>query len=229
MKLRLRKLLSKQNLLRLLVATACLILPAFLPTSPGVLIPPASKDPSLIDIHVLSHGWHTGVIVKREDLAAQVPALTERFGDYEFLEVGWGDAGFYQAQKITTGITLRAIFLPTSSVVHIVGFDGPPSIYFKHSEQVRIPLPNDHYAVLLKFLKSSFATGAYGQPIKLSPGIYGDSQFYKGGGKYYAYNTCNKWTAKALSSGGLPMNHHLKLTSEDVMNFLKNYARRSRD
>jgi len=56
-------------------------------------------------------------------------------------------------------------------------------------------------------------------------GIYGNSQFYQGAGKYYLMNTCNKWTTKGLKSIGMEISPTFKLTSSSVMNFL-NYKDR---
>ena len=119
--------------------------------------------------------------------------------------------------KITTGITLRAIFTPTPSVMHVVGFNGDPVEYFQGSEHGMVEIPAEGYTTLLDFVVSSFAKDGKGRILPKAHGIYGDSQFYKGVGKYYAYNTCNKWTAKALRSGGTEISHHYKLTAGSVM------------
>ena len=95
----LRKLFSKRTLLVLTGVGACLVLFAFLPTRPQVLKapPPPLQDDAPVVVHVLSHGWNTGIVVKTADLAGRIPRLGERFRGYEHLEIGWGDAGFYQA------------------------------------------------------------------------------------------------------------------------------------
>jgi hypothetical protein len=56
-----------------------------------------------------------------------------------------------------------------------------------------------------------------GQIVKLTKGIYVDSQFYKGVGDYYLMNTCNKWTAKGLKSAGMDISTHFKLSASSVM------------
>ena len=72
------------------------------------------------DVYVVSHGWHTGFVISAQDMYKQMPALKLRFPGALYIEFGWGDKGFYQANEITTGLTLRAIFWPTDSVVHAV-------------------------------------------------------------------------------------------------------------
>lgn len=177
---------------------------------------PTNKTPGQ-RVHVVSHGWHTGIIVDADKLNRRMPSLAVRFPKAEFYEIGWGDAGFYQAEKITATITLDAVFLPSDAVVHVVGFDGNPAMYFRTSEVRSVSLTNGGVERLCGFIDSSFAKNQAGAPIRSSVGIYGDSQFYQGEGKYHLFNGCNKWTAKALLSGGVEITPTLKITSSSVM------------
>ena len=168
-------------------------------------------------IYVASHGWHTGIILERKNLDGLMPDLAKRFPHADYYEVGWGDAGFYQAAKITAKITLNAVFLPSDTVVHLVGIEGDPIEYFSTSKVNEVSLSDDGMKSLCAFVESSFAQDENGTPKMLGPGLYGDSQFYEGEGKYHLFNGCNKWTAKALYSGGVDMNPVLKITSASVM------------
>jgi len=131
--------------------------------------------------------------------------------------VGWGDAGFYQAEKITVKITLNAIFLPSETVVHLVGIQGNPIEYFSISKVNVVSLSDEGLKSLCAFLESSFERDKDDTLKMLGPGLYGDSQFYEGEGKYHLFNGCNKWTAKALYSGGVDIEPVFKITSASVM------------
>ncbi len=168
-------------------------------------------------IYVASHGWHTGIIVKPENLNHLMPSLAERFPQADYYELGWGDAGFYQAKKITAKITLNAVFLPSDSVVHLVGLNGDPVEHFSTSEVQEVSISAEGMKSLCAFVESSFARDETGKPKMLGPGLYGDSQFYEGEGKYHLFNGCNKWTAKALHSGGIDIEPIFKITSASVM------------
>jgi uncharacterized protein (TIGR02117 family) len=168
-------------------------------------------------IYVASHGWHTGIILERENMDERMPSLAKRFPDSDYYEVGWGDAGFYQAEKITAKITLNAVFLPSDTVVHLVGLNGDPVSYFSTSEVQEVSISDEGMKSLCEFVESSFATDEDNIPKMLGPGLYGDSQFYEGEGKYHLFNGCNKWTAKALCSGGVDIEPLFKLTSASVM------------
>ena len=174
----------------------------------------------LHDVRVVSHGWHTGVVVPAQDLYAYVPALKTRFPAANWLELGWGDAGFYQADEISTAITLDALFWPDPAVMHVVGFSETPERFFAASERRSLQLDAKAYHGLLSYLASSFAQAPDGHLAPQRKGLYGDSQVYAGGGQYTAANTCNKWTAKALASAGLPLHVATTLTAGQVMRAL---------
>ena len=72
------------------------------------------------EVYVVNHGWHTGFVVPTSFIHKAVPELKHRFENAPYIEFGWGDNEFYQAEEITSGVTLKAIFLPTDSVVHAV-------------------------------------------------------------------------------------------------------------
>lgn len=169
-------------------------------------------------IYVASHGWHTGIILKPENLNRLMPSLEKRFPHADYYEVGWGDAGFYQAEKITAKITLNAVFLPSETVVHVVGFKGDPADVFSNSEIRDVSLSGEGMRSLSAFVQSSFARDDTGKLKMLGSGLYGDGQFYEGHGKYHLFNGCNKWTAKALCSGGLEIDSRFKLSAASVMN-----------
>jgi uncharacterized protein (TIGR02117 family) len=168
-------------------------------------------------IYVASHGWHTGIILERENMDERMPSLAKRFPDSDYYEIGWGDAGFYQAEKITAKITLNAVFLPSDTVVHLVGLNGDPVSYFSNSEVQEVSISAEGMKSLCAFVESSFTRNETGKPKILGPGLYGDSQFYEGHGKYHLFNGCNKWTAKVLYSGGVEIEPRFKITSASVM------------
>ena len=173
------------------------------------------------EVYIVNHGWHTGIIVSAAAITEVIPELADRFGDIKYIEIGWGDKGFYQAKKITFGLSLKAIFWPTESVVHAVAINDDPDAYFINSETIRLCFNDSEINSMLEFIKNSFYHTDEDQVKSLEKGIYGDSQFYKGTGDYYLLNTCNKWTAKGLSSAGLDILPTFKLTAESVMGYLK--------
>jgi uncharacterized protein (TIGR02117 family) len=170
------------------------------------------------EIYVVSHGWHTGLVLPAKEMQSRLPPLKERFGNTPYIEFGWGDKGFYQAKEITTGLTFRAMFWSSGSVIHAVAVAGDVSRFFPNSEVQKLCLSDAAASSLFDFVASSFARNQQGEIIELKNGIYGNSQFYAGIGDYYLFNTCNKWTAKGLRSAGLDISPVFKLSAGSVMN-----------
>ena len=174
------------------------------------------------EVYVVNHGWHTGFVVHASEIQKEIPELKQRFGNAPYIEFGWGDKEFYQANEITPDITLKAIFLPTESVLHAVAISSEADKYFKHSEVHKFCLEDLELKSLVDFISNSFYRDESGSILKLNHGIYGDSQFYKAKGNFHIFNTCNKWTAKGLESTGMKISTTFKLTAGSIMTFLSN-------
>jgi uncharacterized protein (TIGR02117 family) len=172
------------------------------------------------EIYVVSHGWHTGLVLPAKEIQLRLPGLKKRFGDKPFIEFGWGDKGFYQTNEITTGLTFRAMFWSSGSVIHAVAVPGDVLKFFQNSEVRQLCLSDAGVSSLIDFIANSFSKNPQGEIVELKNGIYGDSQFYAGTGDYYLFNTCNKWTAKALRSAGMDISPTFKLTAGSVMSYV---------
>lgn len=197
------------NLL-LLVGTGCL------GPVPGVF--PAATGERTETIFVVNHGWHTGVVVPSARLPATARPPWDAVSRSRYLEFGWGDDGFYRAEKVTPGIALRAMFWRNPAVLHVVAMDEPPDVYFPYSGIIRITVSTNGFNRLCAYLSESFATCADGTPIDLGKGIYGTSRFYRATGHFYFPNTCNKWTARALRATGAPITPFYAVRAENVFN-----------
>lgn len=189
-------------------------------SKPNVVKHVENREEAGEKIYVVNHGWHTGFVVPSEKIQDYLPKLRAKFEDAPYIEFGWGDKGFYQAKEITTGLTLRAIFWPTESVIHAVAVPKNIRGYFQNSQIETICLSSSEYNSLINFISNSFYKNEDSEILELRNGIYGDSQFYKGVGDYYLMNTCNKWTAKGLKSAGLDISPTFKLTAGSVMNYI---------
>lgn len=189
---------------------------------PYVIEPDVKADSSLTNrLYVVGHGWHVGLVIAAEELNRSIPGLKERFGQAEYYELGWGDEGFYQAREITTGVTLQAIVWSRGTVMHVVALPVSPVEYFPGSDVADTCLNAEGADSLRLYLSNSFARDAANNLVELKRGIYGDSQFYKGEGRYHLLNTSNKWAAKALKSAGMEISPTFRLTADSVMAFVR--------
>lgn len=174
-------------------------------------------------IYVVSHGWHTGIIVESQPTLIAVPELAPLFHDARFIEFGWGDHDFYQAGEISYGLAIKALFLPTDAVLHVVGLPKHPKAYFRSSKVVEIIIPASGLAKMLDYFHKSFKRDRQGRFIRLGRGLYADSFFFRAHGAYYALYTCNSWVMEALTEAGLPESWWPTLTAEGVMDQVKRY------
>ena len=168
-------------------------------------------------VYVVSHGWHTGLVVRRETVPEGIWPERSDFVDSEYVEVGWGDRDFYQAREATSGVALKAVFWSTSSVLHVVGFNDPVERAFPGSDIVEIKLPDRGFEKLSTFIQDAYARDESGRAIPLGPGQYGNSRFYLATERYYLLKTCNTWTARALRSAGCPIMPLYAVTAGSVM------------
>ena len=183
---------------------------------PKDLFPPGPSEPSKT-IYLVRHGWHAGMVVKRADIPAGIWPQHNDFPHAQYLEIGWGDRDYYMTPSSDLGITLKAGLIPTESVLHIVGFSGPVTRYFPHSEVIRIELSEAGFQRLCSYLENSYALDEAGRSQPLGPALYGTGQFFLSRESYHAFNTCNVWTARALREAGCPITPGVNLTVDTLM------------
>jgi uncharacterized protein (TIGR02117 family) len=192
-------------------------------TKPHIVRQTTISSTTPTEIFVVSHGWHTGVVVPARTIQSQLPQLHDRFGSTPYLEFGWGDRDYYQSEEVTSGLTLRAVFWPTHSVVHARAIPQAPDLFFADEEVEVLCLDNRQYALLVSFIVNSFYRGNDGRIIESKNGALDDSQFYQGEGDYYLTNTCNTWTAKSLKSAGQDISPAFKITAGSIMGYLSKH------
>ena len=175
----------------------------------GAPAPPAAAG---TPVHVVSHGWHTGIVIPLTREALELCPPLADFRGRRFVELGWGDEGFYRAESITVGTTIRAVVWPSPSVIHAVGFDRAPEAEYLGSDVIRLEVAPADLRRLLEEIGEAFAVR---EP--LGPGIYGDSRFYRARGSYYFPNTCNVWTLRTIAAAGVPTTPLLGIRAESTM------------
>ena len=184
------------------------------------LYPPDPNSSDNKSIYVVNHGLHAGIILPQKDAAPYM----KRFDDYKsarYLEIGWGDEIYYQAKEKTTYMTLRALFWPTDSVLHVAAFDKDPKVYFSEEEVVELELSNAGFVRLVKFIDNSFTPNEEGKTTRLKDGQYGTSGFYRAKGKFHLFNTCNTWSAETIRTSGFPINTFCTFTGGNIIEQLK--------
>jgi uncharacterized protein (TIGR02117 family) len=169
------------------------------------MYPPQESDSTKI-VYVINQGWHTGIIFQRENIDTTLwRAIKYDFSASKYIEIGWGDAEFYQAEETSVWMGMKALFWPTGTVLHVARFNRPVEEYFTGYQIYKIALTDSGFSRLCTFMDCSYARDKNGNIIPLGPGLYGDSQFYQARGKYFFTKTCNTWISQALREAGCPI------------------------
>ena len=115
-----------------------------------------SDDPG-IPTWVFDHGWHTAIVVRRSDVDRALWPEVDDFPEATFIEVAWGDREFYMARPATPWLAIKAAFLTSGSVLHVVGFSGLVATHVAESEVVELRLSRGGFDAMTRFIHEEFA------------------------------------------------------------------------
>ncbi|MBF0610527.1 MAG: DUF2459 domain-containing protein [Magnetococcales bacterium] len=192
-------------------------------TQPKVACSYQDKENSLAQVdsttlYVVSHGWHTGILLDYPVVQQVLPQLAAAFPGARFLEIGWGDANFYQKPDAGAADALQAACCSSGTVMHVVALDHPPELYFsKSSRVVPVGIHGEGMACLGEYLNRHLARSEEGHMIPLGPGLYGRSRFFRATGTFSLAYTCNSWTNEGLQAAGVAMHPTLCRTADCVL------------
>ena len=192
-------------------------------TNPPVVKTSDFSVPDSGNVYIVRQSLHTGFVVPASIIQSHLPQVYDGFEDSEFIEFGWGDKEYYQAEEVTFSLAMRALVLPTRSVIRTVGIPETPEIHFADNEREVFCLDSRQYSLLLNFIENSFSKDSNGLIINSKDGADDNSQFYEARGTYSLFNTCNNWIAKGLKSAGLNISPAFKITAGSIMNNLSKH------
>jgi len=180
-------------------------------------------DPDRTDnktVYIVNHGLHTGIVLPKKDADPYMHSFDD-FKSARYLEIGWGDETYYQTREKTLWMSIRALFWPTDSVLHVAALQTDPITYFSNNEVVQLKLSKTGFISLVEFIDTSFALDEKKQIINLGSGRYGTSRFYRAEGTFHLFNNCNTWSAGAIRSSGFPISTFYVFTAGNIMYQLK--------
>ncbi|MCS6780090.1 MAG: DUF2459 domain-containing protein [Geminicoccaceae bacterium] len=190
--------------------------------------PPAAVGTSdgLQPLLVVRHAWHTGVIVRAEDLPAHSP-FRLAFPAADWLELGWGDRLYYPHPDPPWWLALRAALWPTASAVNLTAHRGPATA-IPGEELLLLEASSAGIARLHERAVAALERDAAGRPIPIGLGRGPDSLFWASHEPFHLFRTCNRWTAELLRAAGLPVEPLGTVTTGDLFRQLEPVARRLR-
>jgi uncharacterized protein (TIGR02117 family) len=180
------------------------------------LYPPRADEPTST-VWIVAHGWHAGIAVRAADLPATSWPERRDFARADYLEVGWGDREYWQAQDPGLRLALNALLLPTPSVVRVIAIDEPLAAAFPGAEILDLRLSRAGFERLLAFVDGTFDRAGAAVATPLGPAAWPRSRFYPAQGSYHAFRTSNTWTARALHEAGVPITPAFALTSGGLL------------
>lgn len=199
---------------------AILILIAFLPLAG------CSGERTVADsersqvVYVVRRGWHSGVALATADWPQRDWPLLTTFHDAPYLEFGWGDADFYQADEPGAGMALATVLWPSSTVMEVVPLRTAPSSGTGDFEAVAVHVTNAELQAIASSLDASFE-----QPISPTGKTYrtagGAARFYRARGNFHLFRMCNRWTAELLQLAGCSVSPRLAMTAGQVVKAAK--------
>ncbi len=156
-------------------------------------------------VQAVNIGWHVGLAFPAADLdPAAFPEIAD-FPDAVWIEVGWGDAGFYRDPDAGIAAMLSAAFASEGAVLHVVAMPAHPARYLPAAEVVAIPLDDAQFERLVAYVSGTVERAGAGRAPAIGPGLYPVSRFYPARGIFSLDRTCNSWVAQALAAAGLPI------------------------
>jgi uncharacterized protein (TIGR02117 family) len=177
----------------------------------------SARDSNRVRVYVVGHGWHTGLVIPLSEVDMEDCPGLRHFDGWEYVEIGWGDEGFYRGtDSISPGVAFAAVATPTPTVLHVVGMNSPLEETFPTSEVIYLDLEKERFVEMIAFVGATFHI-ENGSPVDLGEGIYGFGRFFRAEGSYYFPNTCNVWTLKAIKAAGVPVTPALGIRTENVM------------
>lgn len=210
------------------VATACVLAVTVAFGSPGVAADlsgvPGTSTPER-SVHLVSHGWHVGLVLRREDVPAGLWPEKDALGPVRYLEVGWGDGDFYPARPGTAALALRAAFRSRGSVLQVVGFDDPVAAMFPGSTILEADLSPRGLAALAHYIGLTYARDQDGHAIVVAPAQYGVGVFYAARGHYRLLDGSNTWVARGLQAAGCPVDVDRAVTASGVLHQVAGFSR----
>jgi uncharacterized protein (TIGR02117 family) len=167
-------------------------------------------------IYVVRRGWHSGVALASADWPQRDSPLLATFPEARYLEFGWGDADFYQADQPTPSMALAAALWPSSTVMEVVPLQSAPLPGARDFEAVVVHVTNAELQAIVSSLDASFV-----QPISPTGKTYrmagGEARFFHARGNFHLFRMCNRWTAELLQRAGCAVSPRSTMTAEQVI------------
>lgn len=174
----------------------------------------------LKNVFVVNHGWHAGIVLKVEDVNSSDWRIDSFFKGHKYVEVGWGDEAFYKSSNPSFWMTLKAVLVPTSSILHVRALSLHDLKMISNENIAKLRVSQRAFSKLAIFIENSFTKKGLNHII-YSKGLYPNSFFYLSNKKYHILRTCNVWTAEALQKAEIDVSPLFTITTDTLFSQIR--------
>ncbi|MHB8929777.1 MAG: DUF2459 domain-containing protein [Melioribacteraceae bacterium] len=179
-----------------------------------------------INIYLVKVNWHTGLMIPVNDFTKKILPVLSYFDGFKYVDIGWGDAEFYQSPGFNICLAVNAILVPTPTVIRIDGYKFPIERVIEWREfAIQFVLTKERFLRMADFINQSFKYDDYKKVIislrdKEKPIIFFKSDHY-----YFFMRTCNTWAAEAIQSTGVEIDTFGLVTAGQLYSKLSRFGK----
>lgn len=167
-------------------------------------------------VFIIHDSWHAALVLRKGDIAEKSLPEVSDFPIAESIEFSWGDQDYFPDPNSGVFAALKAAFWSGGSVLHLVGFKGPPADFYPRAEITELRLSTDAFERLIAFITAEFTRADPLLPAKARQGLFAYSRFYAAKSKFSFARTCNTWVAEALNHAGLSIHPASVITASNL-------------
>ena len=194
---------ARQLLLLITIVVLVCVLPGC--TTGGACIDETVQPESIHSIYIVRRAWHTGIAIAAADWPNREWSVLADFPNSDYLEFGWGEARFYQAEQESVWLGIRAALWANSSVIHVIGVDRPTVQQLYANEIVEVRVSAEGLREMTAAIEQEFTESTpTATPVSLS-GFPKPNHFYNARRKFFFPHMCNWWTASRLAEASCPI------------------------
>ena len=164
-------------------------------------------------VWVERENYHTALVLPSSVVVTYVPALQTVIGNQPYVRFGWGNQDYYGSSQKSIGKAMKALLIPSASVVEIAGFVQPTQA---GTQVVAVHVSKNEIQQLLGFISATFKLDDEHKPILVRTEPTG-FRYYAAMGRYHLFHNCNNWTAEGLKVSRQDVYFRLSFLAGQVM------------